>query len=111
MLSEERCFILNFGHENNVPFPQMTLSPDPDLLTISGLVSRYPNKCSIVLVGHKYQDQVDRIMRIVDQLSDDIAWMPYAVFLMAENPGQDIRFDVSAGDNMSPAMVRPVSLT
>ena len=108
MLSEERCFILNFGHESNVPFPQIKVSPDHDLLTISGLVSRYPNKCSIAIVGHKYLDQVDHIMMVVDKITDDIEWMPYAVFLMAEKPGQDIQFNVSTRDNMSPAMVRPV---
>ena len=95
MLSEEICLILNFGHESNVPFPQIKMSPDQDLLTISGLVSRYPNKCFIAIIGHKYLDQVDHIMRMVDRISDDIEWMPYAVFLMAEKPGQDIKFTVS----------------
>ena len=43
-------------------------------------------------------------MRMVDKIKEDIAWMPSAVFLMAKKPGQDIKFNVSARDNMSPTM-------
>ena len=63
-----------------------------------------PSKCSIVVIGGKYLEQVEEVMRMVDNITEDIAWMPSAVFLMAEKPGQDIKFTVSARDNMSPTM-------
>ena len=57
-----------------------------------------------MVIGGKYLEQVDEVMRMVDQITEDIAWMPSAVFLMTEKPGQDILFNVSARDNMSPTM-------
>ena len=110
VLNDKRCFILNFGYKAPLPFPDIQISPDLDTfhLNVGTLGINSPNKCSIVVIGGKYLQQVDEVMRMVDKITEDIAWMPYAVFLMAEKPGQDIRFDVSARDNMSPAMVRPV---
>ena len=43
-------------------------------------------------------------MRMVDKITEDIAWMPSAVFLMAEKPGQDIKFTVSTRHRRSPTM-------
>ena len=63
-----------------------------------------PNKCSIVVIGGKYLEKVDEVMRMVDKITEDIAWMPSAVFLMAEKPGQDIKFTVSTRHRRSPTM-------
>ena len=41
---------------------------------------------------------------MVDKITEDIAWMPSAVFLMAEKPGQDIKFTVSTRHRRSPTM-------
>ena len=73
-------------------------------LNIGSLGLNSPSKCSIVVIGGKYLKKVDEVMRMVDKITEDIAWMPSAVFLMAEKPGQDIKFNVSARDNMSPTM-------
>ena len=105
----QRCFVLNFGYKESFPFPQIGLSLNSDHnLNVGTFGLKSPNKCSIVVIGGKYLEQVDEVMRMVDKITEDIAWMPYAVFLMAEKPGQDIQFNVSTRDNMSPAMVRPV---
>ena len=57
-----------------------------------------------MVIGGKYLEQVDEVMRMVDKITEDIAWMPSAVFLMAEKPGQDIKFTVSTRHRRSPTM-------
>ena len=106
---DQRCFVLNFGFKKPLDLPEIKFSPDPNFhlnVGTDGLNS--PSKCSIVVIGGKYLERVDEVMRMVDKITEDIVWMPSAVFLMAEKPGQDIQFNVSTRDNMSPAMVRPV---
>ena len=66
--------------------------------------SKSPSKCSIVLIGGKYLNNVDQVMGFVGMIAEDIEMMPYAVFLMTEKPGQDIKFTVSTRNNMSPTM-------
>ena len=105
ILQDQKCLIVNFGFKNPLPFPEIKLSPDPKFhLNVGSLGLNSPSKCSIVVIGGKYLEQVDEVMRMVDKITEDIAWMPSAVFLMAEKPGQDIKFNVSARDNMSPTM-------
>merc|ERR1711994_1040117 len=98
------CFILNFGYNKPSTFPEIHLSPDLDAFHLNvgtqGLNS--PNKCSIVVIGGKYLEQVDEVMRMVDKITENIAWMPSAVFLMAEKPGQDIKYTVSTRHRRSP---------
>ena len=105
VLMDERCSIMNFGYQQSFVHPalQLTLGAEYQL-NVGTLGSYSPSKCSIVVIGGKYIDRVDEVMRMVDKITEDIAWMPYAVFLMAEKPGQDIKFNVSARDNMSPTM-------
>ena len=93
-------FILNFGYKNALPLPEIRISTDSDfLLNIGSFGIKSPSKCSIVVIGGKYLDQVDEVMRM-----EDIAWMPSAVFLMAEKPGQDIKFTMSTRHRRSPTM-------
>ena len=59
------------------------MSPDPNfhLIGTDGLNSS--SKCSIVVIGSKYLKQVDEVMWMVDNITEDIAWMPSAVFLIS----------------------------
>ena len=99
------CFILNFGYNKPTTFQEIKLVPHLEvILNVGSLGLKSPNKCSIVVIGGKYLEKVDEVMRMVDKITEDIAWMPSAVFLMAEKPGQDIQFNVSARDNMSPTL-------
>ena len=107
IINDQRCLAINFGYKKAMPFPTIELYPTHDFyLNVGTLGANSPNKCSIVVIGGKYLEQVDKVMRMVNKITEDIAWMPSAVFLMAEKPGQDIKFNVSARDNMSPTMYR-----
>ena len=104
-LQDQRCFILNFGFKLPFPFPEVQLYPNSDFhLNVGSLGLKSPSKCSIVVIGGKYVHHVDEVMRMVDKITEDIAWMPSAVFLMAEKPGQDIKFTVSTRHRRSPTM-------
>ena len=105
-LKDQRCFILSFGYMKPFPFPDVKLSSDFEFPKNIGTfhVQAFPNKCSIVVIGGKYLRQVDEVMRTVDKITKDRLWMPYAVFLMTEKPGQDIKFTVSTRHRRSPTM-------
>ena len=93
-----RCMIINFGYKENFPYAEIKLSLALESnfkLNVGSFGFKSPNKCSVVVIGGKLLKQVDKVMRMVDKITDDIAWMPSAVFLMAEKPGQDIKFTVS----------------
>ena len=104
VLNNMGCFILNFGYKETSPYPQINLSMDVFPFNIGTYGSKSPSKCSIVLIGGKYLNNVDQVMGFVGMIAEDIEMMPYAVFLMAEKPGQDIKFTVSTRNNMSPTM-------
>merc|ERR1711994_958274 len=97
---------MNFGYKESFPFPQIGLSLNSDQhhLNVGTFGLNSPNKCSIVVIGGKYLEQVDEVMRMVDKITEDLDWMPYAVFLMAEKPGQDIKINVSTRGSTSPTM-------
>ena len=96
-LKDQRCFILSFGYMKPFPFPDVKLSSDFEYPKSLGTfhVQAFPNKCSIVVIGGKYLNQVDEVMRTVHKITKDRLWMPFGVFLLAEKPGQDIKFNVS----------------
>ena len=43
------------------------------------------NGCSIVLIDGKYLEMVDEVMKKVDDITEEIDFMPYAAFLMDDN--------------------------
>ena len=104
ILNNMGCFIVNFGYKETSPYPQINLSMDVFPFNIGTYGSKSPSKCSIVLIGGKYLNNVDQIMGFVGMIAEDIEMMPYAVFLMAERHGQNFRFNVSFRDNMSATM-------
>ena len=107
VLSEHGCFILSFGYSDPFFYPATIVSLDLDLnisLNVGTHGNQSPNKCAIVVIGGKYLGQVDDVMDSVDKITEDIDMMPYAVFLMAERHGQNVKFNVSLRDNMAPTM-------
>ena len=105
VLNNQGCFIINFGYKNPLPFPELKVATSTEYhLNVGTFGTNAPSKCFIVVVGGNYLNLVDHILRIVDKITEDIAWMPYAVFLMAEKPGQDINFNMSTRYRRSPTM-------
>ena len=88
----------------------LSLESTTSHLSVSTLVLNSPIKCSVVVIGGDILKQVDEVMRMVDKITEDITWkpsatwMPSAVFLLTEKPGQDIKFNVSTRHRRSPTM-------
>ena len=103
--NSQRCLIFNFGYKETFPHPEIKLSLEPNFLFNVGTFGLHsPHKCSIVVIGGKYLNQIDKVMKKVDKITEDTAWMPSAVFLVAEKPGQDIKFTLSTRHRRSPTM-------
>ena len=96
VLSEQKCFIVNFGYKKPLDYPTVDYQDFPNF----PFDFKAPSKCSIVVIEGRYLEQIDEVMKMVDK----IPWMPLAVFLMAEKPGQDIKFNVSTRHRRSPTM-------
>ena len=76
VLHDQRCFILNYGYSASFPFPYLRMTSDSDFhLNVGTLGINSPSKCSIVVIGGKYLEQVDEVMRMVDKITEDIAWI------------------------------------
>merc|ERR1711952_457876 len=90
---DQGCLLLNIGYKEQETSSNKKLSSDTRLLaSVIQNIKFSSRKCSIVVISGKYLDQVDEIIMTIDK---NIYWMPSAVFLMAEKPGQDIKFNVS----------------
>ena len=96
ILSEQKCFIVKFGYKKPLDYPTVDYPDFPNF----PFDFEPPSKCSIVVIEGRYLEQVDEVMKMVDK----IPWMPLAVFLMAEKPGQDIKFNVSTRHRRSRTM-------
>ena len=89
----ESCFILNFGFNDELPYPQIM----PDLDSISPLLvpgtgnlngdwgMNLPSACSVVIISGKYLDIIDQVMKKIDDITEEIAHMPLAVFLVTDS--------------------------
>ena len=65
----------------------------------------FPNGCSFVVIAGKYLNMVDDVMEKIDQITEDIAHMPEVAFVMLNEDVHDVEVNISARNNISPAMV------
>ena len=68
---------MNFGYKSQISFPVLKFYLDSDFhLNIGTFGMNSPNKCFIVVIGGKYLEQVDEVMRMVDKITEDICCVP-----------------------------------
>ena len=90
LLNDQRCFVMNYGFSGafQSPYLRMTTTDKHHRntniethththLNVGTFGNNSPNKCSIVVIGGRYLEQVDEVMRMVDKITEDIAWMPH----------------------------------
>ena len=101
-VNEESLHIYSFGYERNLPLPSIPLTPDSKLkfnLQTSGMET--PSKWSLVIIGEKYVDRFDEIMKVVDRIHEDTQGLPFAIFVQTEK-----EIDVkNITSHMTPALV------
>ena len=95
--------IYNFGYERSLQLPSVPLTPDSKLkfnLQISGMET--PSKWSLVIIGEKYVDRFDEIMKVIDRIHEDTQGLPFAIFVQTE---EEIQIK-NVTSHMTPALVR-----
>ena len=95
--------IYSFGYERSLPLPSLPLTPDSKTkfnLQTSGMET--PSKWSLVVIGEKYIDRFDEIMKVVDRIHEDTQGLPLAIFVQTE---KEIEIK-NVTSHMTPALVR-----
>ena len=102
------CTAYNFGHTGDLAMSQISLVPrthpnmDPGTLGM-----RSSRGCSIVIISGKFISEIDDVMDVIKDISEDTFTMPLAVFLMeGPDPKNEMIFNISARSHNSPLMVR-----
>ena len=94
--------IYNFGYERSLPLPSVPLTPDSKLkfnLQISGMET--PSKWSLVIIGEKYVERFDEVMKVIDRIHEDTQGLPFAIFVQTE---EEIPIK-NVTSHMTPALV------
>ena len=79
----ESHHIYNFGYRGNLPSPSISLNPDSKLrLNLQSFGMQTPSRRSIVVIGKKYIQRFQEIMRIVDQIHEDAQGNPLLILMI-----------------------------
>ena len=104
------CTAFNFGYTGDLAISQINLltsndkHPNMDLGTLGMKAAR---RCSIVIISGKFISEIDNVMDVIKDISEDTITMPLSVFLM-ESPDPDqqsMTFNISARSHNSPIVV------
>ena len=94
--------IYNFGYQRSLQLPSVPLTPDSKLkfnLQISGMET--PSKWSLVIIGEKYVERFDEVMKVIDRIHEDTQGLPFAIFVQTKK-----EIDVkNISSHMTPALV------
>ena len=77
----EKCLVLNFGSTHqyeDLPIPMVSLNLAHDIPQPH--ITASTNNCLLVLIGGKYVDNIDAVMRKVKSVSSKIGILPKAIF-------------------------------
>ena len=73
-LRSQNCFALNYQWPSQITLPSMTMSLSPDKdVDIQQLRTSAPSGCFVVLVGGKFVKRMDDIIRMVDNITSQLA--------------------------------------
>ena len=81
----ESLHIYSFGYERSLPLPSLPLTPDSKMkFNLQTFGMETPNKWSLVVIGEKYIDSFEDIMKVVDKIHEDTQGLPLAIFVQTE---------------------------
>ena len=104
------CTAFNFGYTGDLAMIQISLETSNDKhpnMDLGTLGMRATRRCSIVIISGKFISDIDNVMDVIKDISEDTITMPLSVFLM-EGPDPDqqsMTFNISTRSNNSPIMV------
>ena len=104
------CTAFNFGYTGDLAMSQISLETSNDKhpnMDLGTLGMRATRRCSIVIISGKFISEIDDVMDVIKDISEDTFTMPLAVFLMeGPDPKNEMIFNISARSHNSPLMVR-----
>ena len=78
----EDCLFYNFGYERELPYTMISLTPEDDMnIAINTKGMEVTSGCSLVLIGGKYVEQIDEVMKRVDEIVEQVQFVPLATFI------------------------------
>ena len=108
VLESQNCMVLNFGFDGEIPYQQLRLTSQSDIgekLFWRTSPFRSPNTCSVVIIGSKNLGKVSDIMKVVDEITENLQMMPFVTFLEVHEDDLEKIVDVDNRHNISPTMV------
>ena len=88
-----QCFTLNFGSQLNIEdLPMTTTDPylvDQQIFQQNRTESDATNNCFLVFIGGKYLKDIAAVMDMLDYISENIAILPMAAFLLNTKKERD----------------------
>ena len=82
----DSCLVLNFGYSNPLPYFQISLTSAD--LPISFNFKSYgmaaPHTCSIVIVANKYLKEIEKIIKLLRDFTEESLTVPLALFIMSD---------------------------
>lgn len=78
----EDCLFYNFGYVREFPYSMISLTLEEDLdIVINTHGMEVSTGCSIVLIAGKYVQQIDQVMKRIDEIVDSVQFVPLATFI------------------------------
>ena len=88
------CIFYNFGYNKEFPYPKINLDLHESIpITINSHGIQAPSGCSFVLIAGKYTQHVDKIMQKIDNIAEQVDFVPIAAFLLGNYGNREIKID------------------
>lgn len=88
------CIFYNFGYDKELPYTKIDLDLEDSFpITINSHGIEAPNGCSFVLIANKYTERVDEVMRKIDDIAEQVDFVPIAAFLFSKDQNLKIEID------------------
>ena len=101
------CTAFNFGYTGILAMSQISLVTDKHKHTPPNmdLGVRSARRCIIVIISGKFISEIDNVMKVIQDISEDTFMMPLAVFLMEGSESEPMNFNISSRSHYLPLMV------
>ena len=102
----DSCLVLNFGYSNPLPYFQISLTSIDKTISFnlksSGMAT--PHTCSIVIIANKYLQEIEKIIKLIKNFTEESLTVPLAVFMVSDEE-ENVQFKVEAKKSYLPTMV------
>ena len=86
IFDQQKCFVINFGLNKELPIPQIMMTLDLDIqqnVDINNLEA--PSNCYFVIVGGEFLDVLEDVVEKISRLTHDLAAQPFMIILETDH--------------------------